>query len=162
MRDSRPSLERLVPPRGRELPPVAAITAAIAVVAFLFGFALGGRVTPATSQNPTPQPAIAGPAVSSELRTAFLNVEGVQGWELCAISGVISCQPAIAVSHLEFANPGALPLTVSATDWGLLAPLAIPPGHYVIAGPMTWVAARATLAKIDPSGAGTVIGSNDQ
>jgi signal peptidase I len=50
---------------------------------------------------------------------------------------------------------------VSATDWGLITPLAIPPGHDVIAGPMTLVAPQATLAQIAPSGAGTVIASRD-
>jgi hypothetical protein len=71
MPESRPSLQRLAPPRGRGLPPVAAATAAIAVVAFLFGLALGGRVAPETSQNPSLPPAVVGAAVSSELRNAL-------------------------------------------------------------------------------------------
>jgi hypothetical protein len=162
MPDSKPSVERLAPRRGRGLPPVAAATAAIVVIAFLVGFALGGRVTPVSSQNPSPPPAVAGPSVSTELRNAFINVEGGQGWELCGISAVVLCQPAFTVPNLEFADFGALPLTVSATDWGLITPLAILPGHYVIAGPMALVAPQVTLAKVGPSGAGTLIGTSLQ
>lgn len=162
MPESRPSLEHLTPTRGRGLPPVAAATAAIALVTFLFGFALGGRITPLASPNQSPPPAVALPGVSTELRNAFLNVEGGQGWELCAIGAAIACQPAFAVPNLEFADFGALPLTISATDWGLLTPLAILPGHYVLAGPMTLIAANVTLARIAASGTGTVIGLNDQ
>jgi hypothetical protein len=135
---------------------------AVATIAFLFGLALGAHVAPAPSASPSPPPAFAGAHVSRELWTAYLNGANNRGWALCAVATTITCQPAFAVPDVLFANFGALPLTVSATDWGQLAPLTVPPRHYILVGPMAMVAPQVTLARVSPGGVGTIVGPAGQ
>jgi hypothetical protein len=156
-----PALQHVRPSRGRGLPPVLAVTLVIGAFTFLFGLALGGHLAPSPSQTPTAAP-FAGAEVSRELRTAYLSVIGGQGWALCAVAATITCQPAYAPSSLQLSNFGAFPLTVSAMDWAQLNGATIQPGHYVLAGPGALVAPQVTLAKIGPSGVGTIIGPDDQ
>jgi hypothetical protein len=161
MRESQPSLERLTPRRGRGLPPVAVTIAAVALIAFSIGFAFGGRGAAEASSSPSPPPAIAGASVSSELRTAYLKVAG-GGWAVCSIANAVTCELELAIPNIEFQDFDSLPLTVSANDWGDLTALRVPPGHYVLAGPMLPVGAQAALATIAANGAGTFVGPADQ
>jgi hypothetical protein len=157
MRDSRPSLERLTPRRGRGLPPVAVAIAAVAIIAFSIGFAFGGR----GAAKPVPPPALAGASVSQQLRTAYLNVIG-GGWAVCSIGGAVTCQPEIAIPSIEFPDFATLPLTVTANDWGVLTAANVPPGHYVLAGPMSiFMSPDVTLMNVAPNGVGSLVGLGD-
>jgi hypothetical protein len=161
MRESEPSLERLTPRRGRGLPPVAVTIAAVALIAFSIGFAFGGRGAAEAGSSPSPPPAFAGASVSSELRTAYLNVVG-GGWAVCSIANAVTCERELAIPNIEFQDFDTLLLTVSAKDWGVLRALTVPPGHYVLAGPMLPVGSEAAMATIAANGAGTFVGLRDQ
>lgn len=99
--------------------------------------------------------------MSRELRAAYLNVIG-GGWALCAIAATVTCQPELAIPNIELPDFGALPLTVSANDWGVLTALTVPSGHYVLVGPMPLVGPQVTMAEIAANGAGTLVGFGDQ
>jgi hypothetical protein len=160
MRESRPSLERLTTRPGRGLPPVAVAISAVAIIAFSVGFAFGGRDV--AKLGPSPPPAFAGASVSRELRAAYLNAVGT-GWAVCAIeAAAVTCQPELAIPNIEFTDFDALPLTVSANDWGDLTAQTVPPGHYVLAGPMILVGVEAAMARIATNGTGTLVGQGDQ
>jgi hypothetical protein len=135
--------------------------AAIATFAFLIGFALAGRPAPGSSPSPSPPPVFAPAAVSSELRAAYANV-GPAGWALCEVEAPIRCQPIGPEWSLDLPGYGSLPLLGSTFDWASLAtstgPSPQPIGHYVLAGSMTLVGPQAALAKLDATGAGTLLG----
>jgi hypothetical protein len=139
---------------------VAAV-AAIATFAFLIGFALAGRLAPGPSPSPSPPPVFAPAAVSSALRTAYANV-GPAGWALCEVEAPIRCRPIDPEWSLDLPGYGSRPLTGSTFVWASLAtstrPSPQPIGHYVLAGPMTLVGPQAALAKLDATGAGTLLG----
>jgi len=142
----------------------AAGLALVAAVAFLVGLAVGGRASPPPTQLPTasPPPAFIGPRVSQELHLAYLDVIGGQGWALCSTEPRITCRPAYGPPNVMFANFGALPETVSDADWALLSPVTVAPGRYFLAGPMPLTGPQATLARVGPTGTGTIIGPDDQ
>jgi hypothetical protein len=163
MDDPAPALQRVKPSSGRGLPQAAAITVAIATIAFLVGLALGGHVTPGPSPSPSPPPAFAGAHVSRELWTAYLNSASNRGWTLCAVAATITCEPGVsAVPDRLFTSFDALPLLVSTKDWDLLSPITAPLGHYVLAGPMTLLAPEIAFARVSPAGVGTLVGPDGQ
>lgn len=45
---------------------------------------------------------------------------------------------------------------------GVVTALAVPPGHYVLVGPMPLVGPQMTFAKVGPDGAGSLVGIDDQ
>ena len=161
MRESRPSLERLTPRRGRGLPPVAVAIAAVAIIALSVGFAFGSRNLAKVGPSASPPPAFAGASISTELRTAYLNVVG-GGWAVCSIEGVVTCQPELAIPNIELPDFQELPVSVSANDWGVFTAVTVPPGHYILAGPMFAVGPQVAFATVAPNGTGTVIGQADQ
>jgi hypothetical protein len=135
--------------------------AAVALIAFSIGFAFGGRGAAKASPSPSPPPAIVGASVSAELHTAYLNVVG-GNWAICSIANAVTCQLTLAIPNIEFRDFDTLPMTVSATDWGDLSALAVPPGHYVLVGPMLPLDAEAAMAAIAANGDGTFVGPADQ
>jgi len=161
MRESPPSLERLTPRRGRGLPPVAAATAVIATLTFLIGFGLAGRLMSQTGPGTSPSPAapLTGAAIGRELTAAYLGVED-QRWAVCSIRATTPCRPTNAASSRQLADFRAMPLTVTARDWAQLRSITLPPGHYVLAGPMALVAPRMVVARISTSGTGTILKLN--
>lgn len=162
MRELGPSLERLTPHRGRGLPPVAVAIAAVAIIAFSVGFAFGGRDAAKVGASPSPPPALVGASVSRELQTAYMNVIG-GGWAVCSIEAAVTCQAELAVPSLMFPDFATLPLTVSTDDWGALTAPTVPPGHYVLAGPMSiFMPSEVSLTKVAPNGVGSLLGLGDQ
>jgi hypothetical protein len=136
--------------------------AAVAIIAFSIGFASGGRSAAKASPSPSPPPAIVGASISAELHAAYLNVVG-GNWAICSIAIAVTCQLTLAIPNIEFQDFDTLPMTVTATDWGDLSALRVPPGHYVLVGPMLPLAAEVALATIAANGDGTfVLGSGDQ
>lgn len=99
--------------------------------------------------------------MSRALWTAYLN-GATSGWALCSVAVEITCQRIPAAPDLLFRSFDTLPLRVSASDWAVLSPITVQPGRYILAGPMTLLGPQVTLARVSESGAGTLIGPDDQ
>jgi hypothetical protein len=73
----------------------------------------------------------------------------------------VTCQPELAMPNIELPDFEELPVSVSANDWGVLTALTVPPGHYVLAGPMSLVGPHVAMAAVAPNGTGTLIRLGD-
>lgn len=148
---------------GQRLPRIGGVIVLVVALAFLSGLGVGVRIAraPAPRASETALPAFQGVHVSRALWTAYLNV-AKSGWALCSVGAEITCQALAAVPDPLFARFESLPLSVSLHDWVLLSPIAVPPGHYVLAGPMTLLAPEVTFAQVSEGGVGTLVGPDDQ
>ena len=131
----------------------------VVALAFLFGLALGAGAAPAHSPNASesPLPALQGAQVSRDLWTAYLN-RGTEGWASASSrrrSRAKTSPPPRTRSLVSF---DALPLTVTPSDWTVLSPITVPPGHYVLAGPMTLLGPYVSFARVSDGGVGTLLG----
>jgi hypothetical protein len=164
MDDPTPQLQRVQSPRDRDATRFVWVVVVAAAI-FLAGLGIGSRLAPA----PTPTPTATAPTafvaaqVSHELLTAYLN-RGTEGWGLCQLATEISCQPIAAAPAALFVRFEDLPLKVTTQDWIELSPITVPPGHYVLAGPMSMpiLGPSVSLARVSPGGVGTLIGPDGQ
>jgi hypothetical protein len=163
--DPTPELRRVDSDGGRRVASALAAAVALAVIGFLIGLGLGRQAGPGATLTPTPPEAapFTSAAVSRELWTAYLNrnpggdVE--QGWGLCRLDAGPTCQ---GLAYL----PRSLDLLarrVSQADWDSLAPITVPPGHYLLAGPAIGaIDSSAVLVELADDGTETLLGSAGQ